>query len=233
MIKEIIKLANHLDSIGHKKEADAIDSILRKISLDVATPGAGGGGSDPHDTAFRAFSAKINKDLNGMPEFKKKLNTPDVSRFIKEIWDLCVVSREKFNEVFHAGVYPFSEKGKEGFIDRPDSELSEDMVKNKFKEIFPEMDHTMSKGTKPHGLIGMRVPKPTELGNFIRAVTEHTSYSDMLRDARHGKISYHGEEPHLYAPPILERALQDQESDDHDISGDGHGILGMKLKKKR
>ena len=44
MIKEIIKLANHLDSIGHKKEADAIDLILRKISLDVATPGSGGGG---------------------------------------------------------------------------------------------------------------------------------------------------------------------------------------------
>ena len=204
MIKELIKLATHLDSIGHKKEADAIDLILRKISLDVVTPGPGGGGSDPHDTAFRAFSAKINKDLDGMPEFKKKLSTPDVSRFIKEIWDLCVVSREKFNEVFNAGVYPFSEKGKEGFIDRPDSKLAEDMVADKFKEIFPEMDHTMSKGTRPYGLIGIPADIPTELASFIRAVSEHTRYSDMLQDARHGNLSYHGEKS---GTPSLDKAM--------------------------
>ena len=34
MIKELIKLANHLDKIGHAKEADYIDAVLKKISSD-------------------------------------------------------------------------------------------------------------------------------------------------------------------------------------------------------
>ena len=62
MIKEIIKLANHLDSIGHKKEADAIDLIFEKFHW-MLQPRDQEEGSDPHDTAFRAFSAKINKIL--------------------------------------------------------------------------------------------------------------------------------------------------------------------------
>ena len=34
MIKELIKIANRLDSIGHKREADAVDGIIRKIAAD-------------------------------------------------------------------------------------------------------------------------------------------------------------------------------------------------------
>ena len=168
-----------------------------------------------------------------MPEFKKKLSTPDVSRFIKEIWGLCVVSREKFNEVFNAGVYPWSEKGKEGFFDHPESILPRHMVADKFKEIFPEMDHSMSKGTEHVGLVGIPSPIPTDLASFIRAVTKHTGYAQMLADANHGTLSYHGEKPLNFVHPSLERAMQGGDSDDHGVAGDGHGILGIKLKKNR
>ena len=34
MIKELIKIANRLDSIGRKREADAVDGIIRKIAAD-------------------------------------------------------------------------------------------------------------------------------------------------------------------------------------------------------
>jgi hypothetical protein len=32
MIKEILKLANHLDAKGHRKEADYLDAVIRKIA---------------------------------------------------------------------------------------------------------------------------------------------------------------------------------------------------------
>ena len=34
MIKDLIKLANHLDSKGYRKEADYLDAVIRKVSED-------------------------------------------------------------------------------------------------------------------------------------------------------------------------------------------------------
>ena len=38
MKKELIKLANHLDRIGLRKEADYVDALLRKVADDPALP---------------------------------------------------------------------------------------------------------------------------------------------------------------------------------------------------
>ena len=37
MIKELIKLATHLDSKGHRKEADYLDAIITKMSMDFGS----------------------------------------------------------------------------------------------------------------------------------------------------------------------------------------------------
>tara|TARA_R110002020_G_scaffold50716_6_gene143130 strand:+ start:14540 stop:15127 length:588 start_codon:yes stop_codon:yes gene_type:complete len=38
MIKDLIKLANHLDAKGHRKEAGYLDAIIGKIARDVPSP---------------------------------------------------------------------------------------------------------------------------------------------------------------------------------------------------
>ena len=38
MLKELVKLANHLDSIGHSDLSDKLDSVIRKMAEEVAEP---------------------------------------------------------------------------------------------------------------------------------------------------------------------------------------------------
>jgi len=51
MIKELIKLANHLDAKGLSKEADYLDAVIRKIAegpgpIEDNIPGTGNSGTD-------------------------------------------------------------------------------------------------------------------------------------------------------------------------------------------
>jgi len=56
MIKELIKLSNHLDSKGHRKEADYLDAVINKIA----------DGTDPTDVADREVTrAEAIKLLGG------------------------------------------------------------------------------------------------------------------------------------------------------------------------
>jgi len=50
MIKELIKMANHLDSMGLKREADSIDNLIRKVA-----------GGDPRSEREAAIMSKLKQ----------------------------------------------------------------------------------------------------------------------------------------------------------------------------
>ena len=129
MIKELIKLANHLDSRGLVKEADALDSILIKISDSqaernteslegadtetlplVENPATGayesrgcrGGSKTPYCLALKAFRAKISTALERLPELKRaaSLGPMDIEKVAVAMWNSMVYSPTKFNNCF-------------------------------------------------------------------------------------------------------------------------------------
>jgi hypothetical protein len=67
MIKELVSVANKLDQVGLTKEADYIDSVIRKLSSDngeavVKSKTINKG--ETLDSITREFSAPVGKNIN-------------------------------------------------------------------------------------------------------------------------------------------------------------------------
>ena len=65
MIKQLIKLANHLDSKGLGKEADYLDAVITKLSR-MATPELGECIEDVDEEAY--YAQNLFKMLEGIEE---------------------------------------------------------------------------------------------------------------------------------------------------------------------
>lgn len=129
MIKELIKLANHLDSKGLVKEADALDSILIKISDSlsernteslleadtkilplVENPATGayqsrgcrGGSVTPYCLALKSFRSKVSTALEKLPQLKKaaSLDAMDIEKVVVAMWNSMIYSPTRFNNCF-------------------------------------------------------------------------------------------------------------------------------------
>jgi len=63
MIKELIKLSNHLDAKGHRKEADYLDAVIRKMADETGTK------DNPNvevvNVTFRNIPLLLQNDLMG------------------------------------------------------------------------------------------------------------------------------------------------------------------------
>ena len=69
MIKQLVKLANDLDSKGFTKEADALDGVINKISTSEANPGS-------------AFSAAMAQGDEVMENNVKNEITADIQKTV-------------------------------------------------------------------------------------------------------------------------------------------------------
>jgi len=67
MLKELIKLANHLDSIGHKDISNDLDSVIKKIAQDFGASFDAGdiGYKSEYEKALEAVTAKAQSKLDG------------------------------------------------------------------------------------------------------------------------------------------------------------------------
>jgi hypothetical protein len=67
MLKELVKLANHLDSIGHKDISNDLDSIIKKIAQDFGASFDAGdiGYKSEYEKALEAVTAKAQSKLDG------------------------------------------------------------------------------------------------------------------------------------------------------------------------
>jgi len=70
MIKELVKMANHLDNLGHRDLADSVDEIISKVSSEEspeetdeepAEESPKWGDEDSFDNEFSALVEKLNE----------------------------------------------------------------------------------------------------------------------------------------------------------------------------
>ena len=76
MIKEMILFANHLDSKGLSKEADVVDSIIRKLSYSVndeLTKALNEAERDPYSYEVIGEKGNFSYKITGAPEGKENL----------------------------------------------------------------------------------------------------------------------------------------------------------------
>lgn len=71
MLKELIKLANHLDSIGHKDISNDLDSVIRKIAQ-VDPYGESMQEKTEYEMALEAITAKASEKIEGWTEEKSR-----------------------------------------------------------------------------------------------------------------------------------------------------------------
>jgi hypothetical protein len=95
MQKELIKLANHLDNIGHRDLADKLDSVIRKSAQDLPSAGdtaadvakiMGAGGFDPNDKPYDQILDWLAKLGRPVSLRDVDLNKP-MGRFMVSAWN--------------------------------------------------------------------------------------------------------------------------------------------------
>ena len=94
MIKELIKLANHLDSKGYPKEADTLDKVINKMAgpLSYVAKNVGGeGDSDVEGSSIEAQrgAGDVSKELREVgTEVAKRLSDSAISEELAALIEL-------------------------------------------------------------------------------------------------------------------------------------------------
>jgi len=103
MIKQLTKLANHLDAKGLRKEADYLDSIIKKIATEGDAQGDVGIGDDVKfelTTLIEAAGLTVNKvGKSAKKEFIVVIPNPPPHSFKEYDWGPQYLTRKEASDV--------------------------------------------------------------------------------------------------------------------------------------
>tara|TARA_B100001094_G_scaffold333431_1_gene412120 strand:+ start:7426 stop:7827 length:402 start_codon:yes stop_codon:yes gene_type:complete len=102
MIKELITIANSLDEKGLKKEADYLDSIIKKAMNSFDDEGPSDAELDAIEREFKGFEDEEIDDTDLLMSAMDIMNNPDAPEFLKKKFRLTI--QQLLNEaLMHGG----------------------------------------------------------------------------------------------------------------------------------
>lgn len=156
MIKHLIKMANTLDSIGLKREADAVDSLIRKVA----------GESDPRSEREAAIMSKLkeiepkfNESRESLP-LEERARLRNIEQQVKKWNDLYASGGSEGSEYSEGDQYGLKLDKLKEFVTRKDYWNSSWIGNEKAKRIRQYDIEDLKKEEKERKMRALEASKP-------------------------------------------------------------------------